>query len=96
MVFSKWNAVIQVHGCYWHRHSGCPKTTMPSSNIEFWNKKFTANVKRDAKALVDLQALGWRTAIVWECAIRKIAHEKLIDEVAEFLCNRSVCHREFD
>jgi DNA mismatch endonuclease, patch repair protein len=69
IVLPKWNTAIQVHGCYWHRHAGCQKATTPSSNVEFWTKKFHDNVRRDARAIADLHELGWRTLIVWECFI---------------------------
>lgn len=40
---------------------------MPKSNITFWTKKFAANEQRDAAAILELRALGWRVVIVWEC-----------------------------
>jgi DNA mismatch endonuclease (patch repair protein) len=95
IVLPKWNTVIQVHGCYWHRHVGCSKTTMPSSNVNFWTKKFADNVKRDAKALAELHVLGWRTAIVWECAILKHQDSELLQQVAEFIRGETGCHREY-
>ncbi|WP_370283329.1 very short patch repair endonuclease [Pseudooceanicola sp.] len=85
IVLRKWNVAVQVHGCYWHRHAGCPKATMPSSNVEFWRGKFSANVARDSRALEELHQLGWRTAIVWECAIGKQADQALIEEVIDFI-----------
>lgn len=69
IVLPKPGAVVFVHGCFWHRHEGCPKATTPSSNAAFWRVKFMANVRRDAAAIDRLVALGWRVAVVWECAI---------------------------
>ncbi|WP_306372380.1 very short patch repair endonuclease [Roseovarius gaetbuli] len=85
IVLRRWNCIIQVHGCFWHRHPGCPKSTMPSSNVDFWNAKFTANVRRDALALQQLQEMGWRTAVVWECAIGRKENEALIDALELFI-----------
>jgi DNA mismatch endonuclease, patch repair protein len=59
--------VIFVHGCFWHRHAGCSKTTTPKTNAQFWCAKFQANVKRDARNIVDLRKLGWNVAVIWEC-----------------------------
>ena len=59
LVFPKHRAVIQVHGCFWHRH-GCKKTTNPSTNSEFWALKFRQNVERDVKTEAELVELGWR------------------------------------
>lgn len=56
-----------VHGCFWHRHPGCKKATMPKSRGEFWQDKFARNVRRDHQNERALCALGWRTVIVWEC-----------------------------
>ncbi len=36
--------VIWVHGCFWHRHPGCPKATLPKSRQEFWIPKLAANL----------------------------------------------------
>lgn len=95
IVLPKWNTVIQVHGCYWHRHAGCPKATTPSSNVDFWSEKFSANVKRDAHVLAVLHDLGWRTAIVWECAIGRKVEPALVDVIAEFV-RGDTGHREFE
>lgn len=58
---------IFVHGCFWHRHFGCPKASVPSSNIEFWREKFQRNVERDKASVSALNDLGWKSIIVWEC-----------------------------
>lgn len=70
LVFPKYRAAVFVHGCFWHRHPGCRFTTVPKNNAEFWANKFSANVKRDQIAVVRLHELGWRVAVVWECAVR--------------------------
>ncbi|UPJ54827.1 DNA mismatch endonuclease Vsr [Bradyrhizobium sp. 192] len=67
IVLPKHRTVIFVHGCFWHRHAGCPKATMPKTRIEFWREKFNRNVSRDhgiEQALVDA---GWRVLTIWEC-----------------------------
>jgi len=70
LVFPKYKAVILVHGCFWHRHSDCWWATTPSSNTEFWSAKFNQNIKRDVEDISNLRMLGWRIAVVWECALR--------------------------
>lgn len=69
LVLPKYDAVVFVHGCYWHRHQGCRFTTVPSSNVEFWQRKFAANVKRDERVKRELERSGWRVFIVWSCSI---------------------------
>ena len=85
VVLPKWQTVLFVHGCYWHRHMGCPKTTTPSSNAEFWNEKFRRNVERDAKNLERLALAGWRVGIVWECAIGSEPSIDLLDRLTKFI-----------
>ncbi len=66
LVFSKQRKVIFVHGCFWHRHSGCNKTTTPKTRKDFWCQKFESNVARDARNVRDLEKQGWSILIVWE------------------------------
>ncbi|MDN8617296.1 very short patch repair endonuclease [Variovorax ginsengisoli] len=75
IVLPRHRAVVFVHGCFWHRHQGCPKATTPASNASFWAAKFSANVARDAATIGQLEALGWRVAVVWECAIGRTGLE---------------------
>jgi DNA mismatch endonuclease (patch repair protein) len=58
---------IFVHGCFWHRHPGCPKATMPKTNVEFWVNKFLANVERDSRKEESLRAIGYNVQVIWEC-----------------------------
>ena len=51
IVLPRYGAVIFVHGCFWHRHPGCKYAYTPKSKIEFWSKKFEANVLRDKNDL---------------------------------------------
>jgi DNA mismatch endonuclease (patch repair protein) len=69
IVFPKYRAAIQVHGCFWHRHAGCRFCTTPASNASFWNKKFSETIERDRVTTDKLLQLGWRVGIVWECAL---------------------------
>ena len=71
LVLPKYRAVVFVHGCFWHRHTGCRYTTTPSTRPDFWQAKFEANVARDNAVRSKLLDDGWRVATVWECALRK-------------------------
>jgi DNA mismatch endonuclease, patch repair protein len=64
---------IFVHGCFWHRHPGCPKTTTPRTNADYWLPKLAENCARDARAIADLEAAGWDALVVWECETRDAA-----------------------
>lgn len=71
IVLAQYRAVVFVHGCFWHRHSGCRYATTPESNPHFWRSKFEENVERDARQRLALKRLGWRVLVVWECQVRK-------------------------
>ena len=71
IVLPKYKTVIFVHGCFWHRHKGCSRATMPSSNQEYWKQKFKQNVERDKREQAELKKLGWNVIVVWECEVEK-------------------------
>lgn len=70
IVLSKHRLVVFVHGCFWHRHLGCARATIPRTNVEFWSSKFLRNIARDRENRLALKRMGWRVAIVWECELR--------------------------
>jgi len=71
IILPKYKAVIFVNGCFWHQHEGCPRSKRPQTRKEFWNQKLDANIERDKRNIRELKAMGWRIAVVWECAIKK-------------------------
>lgn len=81
LVFPSRRCVIFVHGCFWHRHAGCPRCRLPKSRLEFWKPKLEANKRRDSANKRRLTQLGWRYLVVWECQIDK----NLPDRITEFL-----------
>ncbi len=70
IVLPKYNTVIFVHGCFWHRHFGCKFAYFPKSRIEFWKEKFEKTVKRDEFVQIKLKKAGWQVIVVWECEIK--------------------------
>ena len=67
IILPKYKTVIFVHGCFWHQHKGCKRSTIPKSNTDYWIPKLTGNVKRDVQHKADLKKIGWNVATVWEC-----------------------------
>lgn len=86
LVFPRHKAVVFVHGCFWHGHSGCRFATVPATRTEFWTTKISANRARDAVSEEKLRALGWRVAVVWECALRSNQSHAL-QRVANFIAS---------
>lgn len=90
LVFSKYNALIFVHGCFWHKHK-CNLFKMPSTRLEFWQPKLERNVVKDKRNNQSLKDAGWRIAIVWECAIKgktKRSLDEIIREVGKWLLSK--------
>lgn len=71
IVLPKYGTVVFVHGCFWHRHPGCPKATTPASRQEYWLPKFQRNMERDERNRRAIRALGWDVITVWECELKK-------------------------
>lgn len=67
LTLPKWRTAVFIHGCFWHRHPGCPRTRTPKTRVDFWVAKFERNVRRDRAAARDLRKGGWRVVVVWEC-----------------------------
>jgi len=81
-------AAIFVHGCFWHRHPGCSRTTTPKTHADYWLPKFAENEARDAKAMATLGADGWQVRVVWER--EALEREVLRRSLREFLiCSSS-------
>lgn len=85
IVLPRHGAIVEVYGCFWHRHAGCSKATAPSTDTEKWLNKFEANVERDARNKQALLDMGWRLAIVWTCKITRQSVDSTAELVAEWL-----------
>ena len=66
----KLKTLIEIRGCFWHRHEGCPDATMPKTNKAFWRNKFKANVARDAEHERVWSEIGWNLIIIWTCGLK--------------------------
>lgn len=71
LVFRSRHAVVFIHGCFWH---GCPHCRVGSrtvkSNADYWTPKLARNKVRDARVRAELEDLGWRVFVIWECQTR--------------------------
>jgi DNA mismatch endonuclease, patch repair protein len=90
IVLPKYRAVIFVHGCFWHRHPGCPQASTPATRREYWLPKFRRTVERDRTNQDELRELGWNVLIIWECEIRK--PEELACRIKQALIQKPVLY----
>ena len=61
---------IFVHGCFWHGHDCVRGAREPKANADYWRGKIGRNRERDGVNQATLAALGWRVAVIWECALK--------------------------
>ena len=78
LVFLKRKKVVFLHGCFWHRHPGCPNTRLPKS-------KLLKNVLHDEQVYAELEQLGWRYLIIWECEMKKSNRASLEERIHVFM-----------
>lgn len=64
-------AVVLVHGCFWHGHT-CKDGRRPRSNSEYWERKLSGNIERDARNARELRRQGWKRIVVWSCELQKM------------------------
>lgn len=85
LVFPSRMKVIQVNGCFWHKHLDpkCPLARLPKSKLDFWGPKLETNRKRDERNLASFAALGWSTLVIWECETKD--REDRMARIKEFL-----------
>ena len=88
----KYKVAIFIHGCFWHRHRDCRYAYMPKSRVEFWQKKFDSNTKRDLEVRFQLREAGIRVSVIWECAIRMVC--KTSDGTKELIHHIEACIRD--
>lgn len=82
IVLRKYNTVVFVNGCFWHKHD-CGRSVMPSSNTEYWSAKIEANAERDKLNKSQLEALGWKVLVIWECQLKKKIAKTYLDKLYE-------------
>lgn len=74
---------VFVNGCFWHRCPYCDPP-MPKPNIEFWEKKFSNNTKRDKRKTEELEAIGWTVLFIWECQINDNV-DLCVEKISSFI-----------
>jgi DNA mismatch endonuclease (patch repair protein) len=83
IVLPRLRTCIFVHGCFWHRHTGCRYATVPKTRPEFWETKLQGNVERDKRTRCALETAGWQVLTIWECQLK--ASEDTLKNLQELL-----------
>ncbi|MGO9518831.1 MAG: very short patch repair endonuclease [Candidatus Korobacteraceae bacterium] len=85
LVFPRRKKIVDVRGCFWHRHVGCVDSHIPKSRAGYWGPKLRRNVQRDKRNLKCLRELGWRVFVIWECEVTQSNIAKLRSRLGHFL-----------
>ena len=83
IVLPKYKTCIFVNGCFWHKHEGCKYFVWPKNNADFWKKKINGNADRDLRQQQELQTLGWKVIVVWECELKSEKFEETMSSIIE-------------
>ena len=80
--------IVDIKGCFWHRHEKCRYSTTPKTNYDFYQKKFTDTIKRDRKNKKYWIDNNWKVIEIWECELKTAEKResrlmKLLEEIIE-------------
>jgi len=89
LVLPKYKTAIFIHGCFWHGHEGCKYFVVPKTRTEWWLNKIATNKNNDLKAIVALQANGWRIYTIWECELKSSSAESTLAHLCNELSQNS-------
>jgi DNA mismatch endonuclease, patch repair protein len=93
IVLVRHRKVIFVHGCFWHGHKKCKRSSRPQSHKTFWAVKLDKKIDRDKKNKRELELLGWKVLIVWSCEIINV--DKIRNKLIKFLGKKKgILHAE--
>jgi DNA mismatch endonuclease (patch repair protein) len=70
IVLTKYKTVINVHGCFWHGHAKCNRSSIPKTNSDYWLEKIERNKLRDLQNEQTLIRLGWEVIVIFECELK--------------------------
>ncbi|MBZ9883491.1 DNA mismatch endonuclease Vsr [Mesorhizobium sp. CA10] len=86
LVLARHRLAVFVHGCFWHRHPGCSKASLPKTHQDYWREKFAANRERDERVYAELTTAGWRVEVVWQCETRDKARlrQRLAETIGRY------------
>jgi len=73
IVLPRHRKIVEVYGCFWHKHYCSLGLRSPRSNAAYWREKIAGNAARDVKKIAALRKLGWNVLVVWECQTKDTA-----------------------
>ena len=77
---------VFVHGCFWHGHANCSRSTLPLRNRALWLEKIQRNKARDRRVVRMLREQGYAVLVIWEC--QTYDSNRLLKILFSFFSNR--------
>ena len=79
IVLKKLNTIVDVRGCFWHKHKNCKYGEELISESEHIMNRVASAVERDIRNEKKWKELGWNVIVVWdscELEVKRKASEK--------------------
>ena len=87
IVLPKHKVAVLVHGCFWHGHQGCKGFKLPESNKDYWHPKIEKNISKDIDIKKQLEMLGWKVIVIWECDLKNKYNAIVLDKLFDSILN---------
>jgi len=85
IVLPKYKSVIFINGCFWHGHENCKDFVIPKTKTEWWINKINGTKQRDILKTQELETLGWRVKVIWECELKTDKRKQVFNDLILFL-----------
>lgn len=86
LLFPRCKVVIFVNGCFWHGHAeNCQIAHIPKTRQDYWISKIERNINRSHKQVQELEQMGYRVIILWECHLKNNFDKVMNDVIIKFL-----------
>lgn len=89
IVLPKYKTVIFINGCFWHRHENCKLATTPKTRTDFWTNKFQRNIENDRAHKQQLESMGWKVIVLWECELKKDKFEDTMNRIESMIKDKN-------
>jgi len=94
ITLTKYKCVVMVNGCFWHGHDDCRFSKMPATHRKYWKEKISRNKERDKKAIMDLNKMGFKVIVVWQCQLSSKEKSKITLEFVGNQINMATIRRD--
>ena len=85
IVLPKHDTVINVHGCFWHGHTGCRYYVVPKTRTKWWLDKISRNKQLDRINSGKLTRDGWSVLKVFECELMPRRRDRTLNKILKFI-----------